>query len=287
MTTIVPGSASQSLAAALARELDATLAVPTFDRFPDGETLAAVPEFDDDSAIIVAATVSNDAHIELLQLADATREAGATTVTAVIPYMGYARQDRAFSDGQPVSARAIAAAIDTAADRIVLVNPHEPSIGSFFSSPVETVDAGSLLAAPLPDTLIDPLFLSPDAGAIELAETVRDSYGQGETDYFEKDRDYDTGAVDISPSDATVEGRDVILVDDIIATGSTMSEAIAVLRDRGAAGVYVICVHPMLANNALAKLSAAGISAVYGTDTIERSVSEISAAPAIAAVLQS
>ena len=287
MTTIVPGSASQSLAAALARELDATLAVPTFDRFPDGETLAAVPEFDDDSAIVVAATVSNDAHIELLQLADAAREAGATTVTAVIPYMGYARQDRAFSDGQPVSARAIAAAIDTAADRIVLVNPHEPSIESFFSTPVETVDAAAHLAEPLPDALIDPLFLSPDAGAIELAETVRDSYGQGETDYFEKDRDYDTGAVDISPSDATVEGRDVVLVDDIIATGSTMSEAIAVLRDRGAAGVYVTCVHPMLANNALAKLSAAGISAVYGTDTIERSVSEISAAPAIAAVLRS
>ncbi|WP_138007577.1 ribose-phosphate diphosphokinase [Halalkalirubrum salinum] len=287
MTTIVPGSASQSLAAALARELDATLAVPTFDRFPDGETLAAVPQFDDDSAIVVAATVSNDAHIELLQLADAVCEAGATTVTVVIPYMGYARQDRAFNDGQPVSARAVAAAIDTAADRVVLVNPHEPSIASFFSTPVETVDAAAHLAEPLPDALTDPLFLSPDAGAIELAETVRDSYGQGETDYFEKDRDYDTGAVDISPSDATVEGRDVVLVDDIIATGSTMSEAIAVLRDRGAAGVYVTCVHPMLANNALAKLSAAGISAVYGTDTIERSVSEISAAPAIAAVLRS
>ncbi|MCL9816025.1 ribose-phosphate diphosphokinase [Natronocalculus amylovorans] len=285
MTTIVPGSTSQALAAQLARELSASLTVPTYDRFPDGETLAAVPSLDDENVIIVASTTSNDAHIELLQLGDAVREAGTTDVTVVIPYMGYARQDQAFNPGQPISARAAARAVSTAADRIVLVNPHEGSVADFFTVPVEIVDAAGQLATPLPETLDQPLFLSPDAGAIELAETTQASYGRGDVDYFEKERDYDTGEIEITPSDASVSGRDVVVVDDIIATGSTMSEAVSVLTDRGANSIYVTCVHPMLVGNALTKLSAAGITRVFGTDTIERPVSDISVAPTIAAVL--
>jgi ribose-phosphate pyrophosphokinase len=130
--------------------------------------------------------------------------------------------------------------------------------------------------------LADPLFLSPDEGAIDLAATTRDAYGRGATDFFEKERDYDTGAVDIEPSDAAVSGRDVVLVDDIVATGSTMSEAVAVLNDREAARVFVTCVHPMLAANARTKLARAGVEAVHGTDTVERPVSAVSAAPAVA-----
>ena len=279
---IVSGSDSQALAAALADETGESLARVTYDRFPDGETMAAVPGFEGDRAVVVASTATDGAHVELLQLQDAVREAGATDVTTVLPYMGYARQDEAFKRGQPVSARAVARAVATGADRILVVNPHEERVADFFGAPCETVDAAGRLAEPLPDDLSAPLFLSPDEGAVELAETARAAYGRGDADYFEKDRNYDTGEVSVDSGDASVEGRDVVLVDDIVATGSTMSESIALLRERGAAGVYVTCVHPLLAANARTKLVRAGVEAIYGTDTIERDVSAVSVAPAVA-----
>jgi ribose-phosphate pyrophosphokinase len=91
--------------------------------------------------------------------------------------------------------------------------------------------------------------------------------------------------VEIAPSDTDVSGRDVVVVDDIIATGSTMSEAVSILDEREARSVYVTCVHPLLAGNARLKLARAGVETVYGTDTIERPESQVSAAPAIADAL--
>jgi ribose-phosphate pyrophosphokinase len=273
---IVPGSASQELAAALARELDEPLAAAEYDRFADGETLVRIPETAE-RAIVVASTVSDGAHVELLQLQDAAKEQAEEVVT-VLPYMGYARQDRAFEAGQPVSARAMARAISTGTDRVVTVNPHERSVCDFFDVPCTAVDAAGRLAEPLP-SLSEPLFLSPDAGAVDLAEAVQDAYGDGETDYFEKARHSDTD-VEIRPSDADTANRDVVLVDDIIATGSTMSTAIAQLS--APTRVFVTCVHPMLAANARSKLATAGVDSVYGTDTIERAVSAVTVAPAIA-----
>ncbi len=284
MTTLVPASTSQALTAALAAEGVGSLAVPTYDRFPDGETLAAVPDFDDETAVIVGSTATNDAHIELLQLQDAVRQAGATDITTVIPYLGYARQDKAFAHGQPISIRAMAKAISTGTDRVFIVEPHEPAVADFFTVPTATIDAAERLAEPL-GALTDPLFLAPDEGAIELATTTRDAYGDGEVDYFEKERDYETGAVALTPSDAPVAGRDIVVVDDIIATGGTMSGAIKVLNSRGAAEVYAVCVHPVLAEAARTKLAAAGVKRVIGTDTLERAVSNVSVAPAVASRL--
>ncbi|WP_280586709.1 ribose-phosphate diphosphokinase [Halorubrum sp. Boch-26] len=283
---IVPGSSSQLLAAALAEETGRPLATPTYDRFPDGETLAAVPDFAGDEATIVAATDSDAAWVELLQLQDAVREAGAERVTTVVPYMGYARQDESFGDGEPVSARAMARAISTGTDRVVLVNPHEPGVADFYDAPAETVDAAGALAEPLPGDLAEPLFLAPDEGAVGIAQTVRDAYGAGETDYFEKHRDRETGAVAVSPSDAPVSGRDVVVVDDIVATGSTMSESVAVLTERGAGRVLAACVHPMLAANAVTKLRGAGVDRIVGSDTIERGCSVVSVAPVLADALE-
>ena len=281
---IVPGSTSQALAAALAAERDEPLAAVEYDRFPDGETLASVPGFEGDHALVVAATTTHQAHVELLQLQDAVREAGATTVTTVLPYMGYGRQERAFEHGQPVSARAVARAVDTGTDRVVLVNPHEESVREFFDAPCEVVDASAHLADPLSADLEEPLFVSPDAGAVDLAERVRDAYGRGETDYFEKTRLSGT-EVEITPSDADARGRDVVLVDDIVATGSTMSEAIAALDTGGAERIVVTCVHALLTLNARTKLARAGVDAVYGTDTVERDVSAVSVAPAVSSVV--
>jgi ribose-phosphate pyrophosphokinase len=255
-----------------------------FEGFPDGELMAQVPYLEGDRAVVVASTVSSDAHVELLQLQDAVREADAEEIVTVLPYMGYARQDEAFEPGQPVSARAMARAISTGTDRVVTVDPHETAILDYFDVTATAVEAAGRLADPLPADLTEPAFLSPDAGAIELAETVADAYGRGTTDYFEKTR-LSGSEIEIEPHDVAVDGRDAVLVDDIIATGSTMAEAVSVLDDQGAARVFVTTVHPLLAANAVTKLARAGVEAVYGTDTIERSVSAVSAAPVVADAL--
>jgi len=279
---ILPGAATQTLAVELASETGRSLASIERERFPDGEAYCRVDE-DLDRALVVASTVSAAAHIDLLQLQDAAREAGATEVTTVVPYMGYARQDRAFEHGESVSARAMARAISTGTDRVLTVNPHEADISDFFDVPATAVDAAGLLAEPLP-ALSEPLFLSPDSGAVALAESVRAAHGRGDVDYFEKTRHSGTD-VGMEPSDTSVGGRDVVLVDDIIATGSTMSEAVSILQERDAARVFVTCVHPLFARNARVTLGRAGVAAVYGTDTIERPASAVSAASAIADAL--
>lgn len=278
---ILSGSATQQLAAALAAERGEALGRVEYDSFPDGEQVVRVPPVEG-RAVVVASTVSSDAHVELLQLQDAAREAGADEVVTVVPYMGYARQDEAFEPGEPVSARAMARAISTGADRVVTVCPHEESVLEFFDVPATAVSAAARLADPLPADLEEPVFLAPDGGAVSLAQSVRDGYGTGDTDHFEKHR-HSGSEVTVTPSDVDVAGRDVVVVDDIIATGSTMSEAIGELGDPNR--VYVACVHPLLAGNARLKLANAGVEAVYGTDTIERAVSKVSAAPAVAAAL--
>ncbi|MFP8956537.1 ribose-phosphate diphosphokinase [Natrialbaceae archaeon A-CW3] len=293
MTTIVSGSRSQALAAALADELGASLAPATYDRFPDGELFCSLESavstdgrgLDGERVVVVASTASNDAHVELLLLQDAAREAGAGEVVTVIPYMGYGRQDKAFEAGQPVSARAVARAISTGTDSVFVVNPHETAVCEFFEPTATAIDAAGVLAEPLPADLDDPVFLSPDSGAVELAETVCDAYGRGETDYFEKIRHSGTD-VEISPSDVDVTGRDVVVTDDIIATGGTMSEAVGVLTERGTARIFLTCVHPLLARNAYTRLMRAGVDAIYGTDTLERPVSAVSVATAVAPVLE-
>ncbi len=282
---IVAGSHSQALAAELAAVTGEGLAGVAYEQYPDGEGLARLAGLDEgDRAVVVAATVSDAAHVELLQLQDAAREAGAREVTTVLPYMGYARQDRAFEAGEPVSARAVARAVSTGADRVLTVNPHEAAVCDYFDVPAEAVDAGGRLAEPLPADLADPLFLAPDDGAVGLARSVAGAYGRGETDHFEKTR-HAGDEVEIEPSDAAVAGRDVVLVDDIVATGSTMCETVRVLHDRDAERVYTACVHPLLVGGARLKLARAGVEAVYGTDTVERDVSAVSVAPAVAEAL--
>ena len=287
---IVPASTAQSLAAALAGELDEPLATPTFDRFPDGELMTSVSGLGNDDpvperAVVVAATVSSDAHLEVLQLQDALAEAGVERVVTVLSYMGYGRQEKAFESGQPVSARAVARAISTGTDRVLTVTPHEEAVCEYFDVPASAVDGETVLAEPLARDLEQPLFLAPDEGAVELAETVRAAYpGDGAVDHFVKTRHSPT-EVTVEPRDTAVAGRDVVIVDDEIATGGTMSEAVRALHDRDVARVFACCVHPLLVGNAVTRLANAGVADLFGTDTIERAQSRVSVAPVIAETL--
>lgn len=281
---IIPGRDSQALSAELAAITGRELMPISRQQFPDGEWLIELDASPHASAIIVASTTSVTAHLDLLFLQDAAREAGVEELMTVVPYLGYARQDKAFDDGQPVSVRAVARAISTGTDRVLTVDPHELSVLEHFDVPARAVHIADRLVEPLPSDLTDPLFLAPDAGARDLATTLRDAYGSGSADHLNKSRTSGR-SVEITPTDAAVSGRDIILIDDIIATGGTMSEAVAMLRDRGANRLIASCVHPLLADDAYVRLKRAGVDMVYGTDTIERHVSALSAAPAIADAL--
>jgi len=292
---IVAGSTAQSFATRLADELEEPLAPVRYHRFPDDELLAATPGIAADGldrAVVVCSTTTPAAHLELLQLQDAVREAGAGEVVTVLPYMGYARQDRpvapesdAETTGYPVSARAVARAVSTGADRVVTVNPHERGVCEFFDPPAAAVDAAGRLAAAL-DRSTSPLFLAPDDGARDLARAVRDAHGAGDVDAFRKTR-VSGSEVRLEPATVSVEGRPAVVVDDIVATGSTTCAAATALREQGATRVVVACVHPLLVGEARVDLARAGVDRVVGTDTVERAVSDVSAAPAVAERLRS
>ena len=278
---IIPGSASQSLAAALGDELDVPLAPPDIDTFPDGELIVQVPQDVPDVVVIVSSIISTDTFLEVILLQDAARETGARHVVTVIPYLGYARQDRAFERGQPISVRAVARAVSTGCDHVLTVDPHEAGVMDHFTAKAHAVSGASVLAEPLPGDLDDPVFFAPDAGAIDLIEEVQAAYGRGDIDHFEKTR-HSGRDVELAPSDAEVAGRDVVVADDIIATGGTMSQALQVLRSRDAQRVFLACVHPMFTGSAYGNLARVGPAAIFGTDTIEHIVSDVSVAPVLA-----
>ncbi len=295
---ILSGSASQSLASALGRVRDEPVVPLSYDRFPDGERLVAIDRSApmpagvtlteagariEEPVTVVASTPTPDAILEVLQLQDLAREAEAPSVTTVIPYFGYARQDVAHEPGQPASARAIARAIETGTDRFLTVNPHEERICAYFDIPAEAVSAASALADGF-DLGAEPVILAPDAGARSLAHEVRDTLGRGEVDHFEKER-VDGETVDIYPHEVAVTDREVVVVDDIIATGSTIASASAHLTEQGAAAVHVGCVHPVFAGGAYTRVRNAGVSSIVATDTLERSVTDVSAATSIARAL--
>lgn len=273
---ILSGSASQTLAARLADELDESLGATTTKRFPDDELHVTVTEPIEERAIIVASTVSSDAHIELLQLQDAARQAGADEVVTVLPYMGYARQDQTFEPGEIISTRAAARAISTGTDRVLTVTPHEDDVESFFDVPTTVIDGAPRLAEPLPEDLADPLFLGTDAVAAPLADGARNAYGTGDSDYLTEPEDGERPA----PTEATLAGRDVVVVDDVVGTGSTMSGSVAVVAG-DAERIFAACVHPVFATGALSKIARVGAESIYGTDTLERVISDVSVAPAL------
>lgn len=296
---ILYGSQSQSLAYSLSQEVGVPLAPMAYDRFPDGELLIRVDTSQslpglmavdagtlsiDGPAVAVASTATAADHLELLQLQDIARAAGADPVITVIPYMGYARQEIAHEPGQPASARAMARAIGATTDYVFVVDPHEALVCEYFGVPAEAVSAVGELATGLSLSSDQPVFLAPDEGAIELAETLQAAYGCGSTDFFVKER-LSGDEVDIKPSATDVTDREVVIVDDIVATGSTMATATELLYDGGAASVHVSCVHPLFVESAYSRLRRAGVREIVATDTLERPVSQTSAAAPIAAAI--
>lgn len=270
----------------VATKLSQKLTEPLVDLGPDGSIQADNAEDvdSDERVIVVASTTSSGAHLELLELQERAAARDPSEIVTVLPYMGYARQDKRFQAGEPISARAAARAISTATDQVYVVNPHDDAILAYFDVTAEPIDVAPQLAKSLPARLSDPIFLGPDADAEWLARSARDSYGAGHVDNFEKVRHSPT-EVEIQGPDVDFAGSDVVLVDDMIATGGTMSEAVDLLNRQGPENVYVACIHPLLVGDALSKLHRAGVASIYATDTLDRAVSNVSVADPVAAKL--
>jgi ribose-phosphate pyrophosphokinase len=277
---VIGGSSSRKLAEDLAREIGTEILQATSKRFPDGECYVRL-ETDqiDKEVVIVQNTHPDDMLVELLLLQDAAARLGAERITNVIPYFGYARQDKLFNKGEAVSAQVMIEHIEMKADKVITVDIHTDEIlGWFKKAKGVDVHATSCIGSFFKDDGID-LVLAPDEGAVERAEGVAKILGS-EWDHLVKTRLSGT-EVKMAPKRLDVKGRNVLIVDDIISTGGTIEAATRQLRSLGAKRVVAACTHGLFTMGALERLRKC-CDRVLSTNTLENEVSEISVAPAIA-----
>jgi ribose-phosphate pyrophosphokinase len=255
---VVAGTASVPLAAAVAAMLSCEPTGCEIIRFPDGELRPNVANVRGDDVYLVESTgppVSENV-VELLLLLDACRRAGADRLTAVVPYFGYARQDRRGNSGEAVGARVLADALVSAgAQRLVIVDPHTTALEAMCAVPVEMLSAVPVLADAVTGDLAEgAVVVAPDLGAVKLAEryaalverpvaVVRKTRVSGE-------------AVRAEELVGEVAGRSALIVDDMISTGGTIEAAARVLRACGASGeVAVVATHGLLVASAHKRLA--------------------------------
>ncbi|WP_080460333.1 ribose-phosphate diphosphokinase [Methanobrevibacter arboriphilus] len=304
---IIGGSASQKLAANVAKELGDCLCPIETKKFPDGERYLRVKGEIDKEAVIIQSTgyPQDENLIELLFLIKTLKDLGVEKLKVVIPYFGYGRQEKRFKSGESISAQIIANIIeDAGADEVISVNLHEDSVRDFFNIPTKNISAMRSIANYIDSISTDPIIIAPDKGALGFAEDiakiidcsctymnkVRLGPDKVETkiadircDFSEDDPDLvnlnkNEKKVDIK----SVKGKEAIIIDDIIATGGTIVNAIGILKEQGAESVSVCCVHPILVNDAVLKIYSAGAKSIAGTDSLKSEVSCISIAKVIA-----
>jgi ribose-phosphate pyrophosphokinase len=269
---VLVGSAHRELGESVARSLGTEHAGTQLQRFPDGEMeLVVTGAVRGRDIFVVQPTIPpvGDSLLELLLMADACERAGARTVTAVLPYFGYARQDRRKKEGQPHGARVVANVLQSFRfARVIAVDLHSAVVEGCLGVPVEHLSAAPLLArTTLPFVKESSVVVSPDIGGAKLAEAfatrlklplciVHKSRLSGST-------------VSVRGVVGDVQGKSPILVDDMISTGGTIVAAALALRDSGATtDVTVVTTHALLVADAVTKLKDAGISRLISTDSL-------------------
>ncbi len=285
---VIAGSASSKLAAKVAKQLKCPFVKPELKHPPHGETYVRIgAKLKGAHAIVVQSTSypQNDNLMELFFLLGAAKDSGARRVTAVVPYLAYARQSKRYEPGEAISAQTICKLIGYEADELFVVDIHDVEIMKNFLIPARDLSAVPLLGQYFSSlNLKRPLILGPDQKAFECAHRAAVELG-AESDYLTKKRITPTKVITQTKS-LDVAGRDVVIIDDIISTGGTIIEATKSLKQCRARRIYVACTHAVLVGNALQKITAAGVTKVIATDTINTRVSVVSVAPVIAEAIR-
>lgn len=268
---IFGGSSGWGLTKDICTYLDITPGTAHLEPFPDGESFVKLEvDVRGRDCFVVQATCPpvNDNLMQLLIFIDCLRRASANRITTVIPYFGYARQDRKAAGRTPITAKLLANLITAAgADRVVAVDLHADQIQGFFDIPVDHLTAFPVLGDHVRQLgLQDIVIVSPDVGNLKTANKFTHALG-GEIAVIDKRRK-SAESVEMTNIIGNIEGRTVLLFDDMIATGGTLSAAAKLLRSRGAKRVYAGATHPVFAGPCVQRLQEAEFEEIWVTDTI-------------------
>jgi ribose-phosphate pyrophosphokinase len=270
---IVACNSNRPLAEAVAATLGLPLTTASIRRFADMEVFVEIHENVRGEDVFVIQSTSypaNDNLMELLITLDALRRASARRITAVIPYFGYARQDRKSGSRTPISAKLVANLITAAgANRVLTMDLHAAQIQGFFDIPVDNLFAAPLFARDIQDRYAgrDLMVVSPDVGGVVRARALA-SRLNAELAIIDKRRER-AGVSEVMNVIGDVEDRHCILVDDIVDSGGTLCNAAAALLKNGAAGASVYVTHGVLSGGAVARVSASPIEMMTVTDSIQ------------------
>ncbi len=287
---IAPGPASIELGLKIAELLGVRTVPIELKTFPDGESYIRYTEDVGGEDVVIVQNTCPPQEVNLIQLVlliDAAKDLKANSVTAIVPYLAYARQMKRTRSGEAISVKSIIKLIEKAgADRFVTVDIHDKAILKWFNIRVQNLSAIPLLANFLKDHGYAGAFsLAPDDGALEANKKADKILGGGYGCLY-KDRDVITGKVEAKRTKFDVKGRDCVVFDDIVSTGETMEVAIRTLKNQGARRVCAACVHPILAAGAIERVLGSGAELIIGTDSVPSTISIVSIAPIIAAALE-
>ena len=270
---IMAGNSNLPLARAIAGYLETTLTDASVRRFADEEVFVEIHENVRGEDVFVVQSTSfpaNDNLMELLICIDALRRASARRITAVVPYFGYARQDRKSGSRTPISAKLVANMIATAgADRVLAVDLHAGQIQGFFDIPTDNLYAAPTMAQDVLDRTAgqDLMIVSPDVGGVVRARALAKRLDNAPLAIVDKRRDK-PGSSEVMNIIGDVRGRTCVLIDDIIDSGGTLCNAAQAIMEAGAASVSAYITHGVLSGGAVARVDNSALKELVITDTI-------------------
>ena len=270
---LVAGNSNRPLAEAISSALGIGLTRASIRRFSDSEIFVEIQENvrgEDVFLIQSTSTPANDNLMELLICLDALKRASAQRVTAVVPYFGYARQDRKSSPRTPISAKLVANLIEASgANRVLTLDLHAGQIQGFFDIPVDNLYAAPVMVDDIRMNYNnDPLmFVSPDVGGVLRARAMAKRF-DADLSIVDKRRER-AGQSEVMNIIGDVEGRRCIIVDDIVDSAGTLCNAAAALREAGASAVHGYVSHAVLSGEAVARVSSSQLESLVVTDTIQ------------------
>jgi ribose-phosphate pyrophosphokinase len=269
---VFTGNAHPRLAEDVVRHLNINLGRAKVGRFSDGEVMIEILENVRGRDVFVLQTVcapTNDNVMELLMMVDALKRASAARVTAAIPYLGYARQDRRPSSARvPISAKVVANMMTSAGvDRVLTMDLHSEQIQGFFDIPVDNIYSGPILLGDVWKRGIkDLVVVSPDVGGVVRARALAKRL-ESDLAIIDKRRPRPNVAT-VMNIIGDIEGRSCVIIDDMVDTANTLCEAAAALKERGAQHVLAYCTHPVLSGKAVERITGSALDEIVVTDTI-------------------